>query len=123
MPDIVKENEGVLSIDYIGPMARAQKKVVVQSTMEWLGNLGQMSEAFPDVLDIPDMDKISRDTGLLSGVPIKYMNNIEEVTKLREARQKQLEEAQATARAQADGEAKEAQGKGDVALEEAGGNV
>jgi len=123
MPDIVKQNEGVLNIEYVGPMARAQKSIVVQSTMEWLGNIAQMAEVFPDALDIPNVDKISRETGTLSGVPIKYMNSIDNVTKMRKQRSEDQAQAQATANAEADGNAKEAQGKGEIALEEAGSNV
>ena len=119
MPQIVKDNEGVMNIEYVGPMARAQKKIVVQSILEWLGSIGQVAEAFPEVMDIPDMDKITRDTGILSGVPIKYMKNAGDVKKLRDQRQAKATEAAATEQAKAAGDAKKAQGDGDLAMGEA----
>ena len=120
MPNIVRDAGGVLDIEFIGPMARDQKRVVVQSTMEWLGNLGSMAETFPDVLDIPNIDKISRETGTMSGVPIKYMNAIDDVKKAREARNEAATRNAQNQAAELEGKAKEAQGKGEMALEESG---
>jgi len=120
MPDIVKEHEGVLNIEYTGPMARAQKRQVAMATQEWLSGIGQMGEVFPEAMDIPNVDLITRDLGTLGGVPVKYMNTADDVKKGREARAESQANVQANEDARLEGEAKKAQGEGNAALEGAG---
>ena len=66
-----------LDIEYVGPLARAQKLHSVDAIQRWIASLLSMAEAFPDVLDVPDTDEIARFTAGELGVPAKLARSIE----------------------------------------------
>ena len=97
---LMQEGEVDLTMDiiYTGPLARAQKMDMATAVERYIGSLTQMAEINPEVLDIPDFDKMSRELGLLFGVPARFNKSQVDVDKIREARQKKqdvMEKAQA----------------------------
>ena len=108
MPDSVKELQGEFDIEYVGPMAKAQKAEVMQSIERWIASLASISEAFPEVMDIPDVDAIAKGLADMSGVPLKYINKEDNIKETREARKEQqkitagIENAQGAAKAAKD---------------------
>ena len=112
MPESVKAAEPELDIEYTGPLARAQRQDLVGSINNWMMTLLQQAEVNPAVLDIPDWDKIARETGDLSGVPAKLTKDQKEVDKVREARAEQQEQERMLAMAQQGGEAMTKLGQG-----------
>jgi hypothetical protein len=79
--------------------------------------LTQMAQINPDVLDIPNWDKMVKGNADMLGVPAKYMQTdaaIKAQRDQREAQQQQMMEAQ---QAQMEGEAMKAVGEGEQAME------
>ena len=118
-PQIVIDLQAEYDAVYIGPLARAQRMQVVESINQFVASMAQISEVFPDVLDIPDMDAVSREVARLSGVPSKLIKDKNQVKRTRDERAKKQAAAQAAAQAQAQGQATEALGKGAKAMNEA----
>lgn len=116
IPDVVKDAKGELDVEYVGPLARAQRQEVVQSTNTWVASVAQLIELWPELRDIPNMDMIGRDTAKMAGLPAKYLNSDAEVKKIRKQRQEEEAKIRETMQAQAEGEAMEAQGKGAAQL-------
>ncbi len=116
VPDVVREAQGEMDIEYIGPLPRAQRNEVVQSTNQWLANIAALVEVAPEVLDIPDFDMIARDTAKMSGLPAKYLKPQDEVQEKRDEREKLQQQAQQTALLKEQGDAMKAQGEGEAAM-------
>lgn len=119
MPQIVTDMQGKLDIEYTGPLPRAQRQELVQTTNQWLANTAGLAEVHPEILDIPDFDMIARDTASLSGLPAKYLKSKNDVARTRKQREEQQAEIAKNANMREEGEALEAQGKGEMAMDEA----
>lgn len=123
IPDVVKEMRGELDVEYIGPLPRAQRQEVVQATNAWIGSIAGLIEIFPKMRDIPNMDKIARETAKMSGLPAKFLNSNAEVKKIRKDREEKEKQMMEAEQARLQGEAMEAQGKGAKAMEESSAPV
>lgn len=76
------------SVRYISPLARAQKLEEV-SAIERLGaNIAQLAQIDPQVMDLVDTDAATRVVAEALGVPMKVLRSTDDVTQLREQRQK-----------------------------------
>lgn len=84
--------DDIYAVEYTGPFARAQKIDTARSAMEWLAYLAQVAELYPEALDIPDIDNISRGLAKLTSVPIEFIKN---ETKVKTERKKRQEQQQA----------------------------
>lgn len=123
MPDVVKEAKGELDVEYIGPLPRAQRQEVVQATNAWLGGIASLVEIFPEVKDLPDVDKIGRETAKMSGLPSKFLRSDAAVKKIRDGRAEQEKAMIEAETGKLQGESMEAQGKGAKVLQEAQSSV
>ena len=119
VPDVVKQAQGQMNVEYTGPLPRAQRMEVVRATQEWLMTLGNMAEVFPEMLDSVNPDAVARRMARLMSVPAAMMRTDEQVIQLREARAEQQQKEQELMEAQAEGEAMQAQGKGEQELRDA----
>lgn len=116
MPEILLESGGTTEIDYVGPLSRAQKSDVATSVERWIGNLINMAEAEPEVLDIPNFDGIAKGLADMYAVPASMRSSKEQIaTKREERKQQQAQMAQAQ-QAQMEGDAMKAQGEGQAAI-------
>lgn len=120
-PDIVKENASELDIEYIGPMARAQKQADVMGMERWIGSLAQLAEVKPEILDLADFDAWGRELAKSYGVPAKAMNSNEDIEEIRTQRAQQQAMAQEAAMMQEAGAGMKAVGEGAQAMEGGGG--
>jgi hypothetical protein len=93
-PEVLEGME--LDIQYVGPLARAQRMGEFNAMQKWIESLVPVASIRPEILDIPDWDKIVKDGGRLLSVNEKYIHNDEELEDIREARRQQAEEAQTT---------------------------
>lgn len=118
VPQIVKDLQGEMDIEYVGPLPRAQRQEVVQATNAWLGMVAGLLEVFPELRDLPDIDRIGRETAKMSGLPAKYLHSAAKVKQIRKDRDAQEKEMRQTVMDKEQGEAMEAQGKGAQALTE-----
>ncbi len=104
-PQVVRERQAEYQVEYVGPLARAQKNETARNTAGWLGQIGSVAETYPDALDIPDWDKALRSIGQNSGVPMEYMVSEGEIQKKRKARQQRMEKQEKIQNMQAMGDA------------------
>jgi len=120
-PEIVKEMGAEYDIQYIGPLPRAQRMQIVESINQFVGNMAAVSEVFPQVLDIPDMDEIAREVARLSGVPAKLIRDEKAVKDERDRKAEDKARMQAAMQAEAEGTALKAVGEGAQSMNEATG--
>ena len=76
-----------------------------------------MSQAIPDILDVPDSDAIARELANDRGVPAKLMKSEREVQTVRQQREEMMQAQQQLELAQQAGDAMQATGEGAAALE------
>lgn len=107
----VLNNESDLDIQYVGPLARAQKSDVAASTERWLGMVAQMAEIKPEVLEFPDWELIVRDHANVLNVPAKYMKSASKIAADRKKQQQAQSQMMALEQAKMAGEAGESLGK------------
>jgi hypothetical protein len=84
-------------IEYISPLARAQKLDQMKSINSFIALIGQIAVVKPDVLDNMNEDEVVKDIQQLYGVNPKYVRDPADVEKIRQAKA----EAQAQANQQA----------------------
>lgn len=83
-----------IDVDYVGPLAKAQKQSEAKVIREWLATVMEVADVKPEVLDVPDFDAITKEFGRTLGVPEKFMRKIAEIKKIRDARAQMDREAQ-----------------------------
>lgn len=82
-----------LEIDYLGPLALAQKKIFrIQGVMQGLEVLKPIAEMFPEVVDKVDPDVIAEEILDGTGFPAKAIRRDDVVNKIRTARAARLEQ-------------------------------
>jgi len=85
-------------IEFISPLAKAQRNNELQSINAVLSTAGQMSQVTPEVIDNIDPDVTIREVGDVSGATTRIFRTPEKVQEIREARlqaQQQQEEVAA----------------------------
>lgn len=68
-PQIVKDLEAEMDIEYVGPMYRAQRMGEVQATQQWVGFLGSLEAVQPGVLDSVNFEGVANMSARALGVP------------------------------------------------------
>jgi hypothetical protein len=86
-------------VEYISPMARAQKQAESQGIIQATGFLGQAAQAKPDIMDILDWDGSGRTVLENYGVPTKLIIDPKVVEQIRAARAQQAKKQQVAAMA------------------------
>jgi hypothetical protein len=99
-PELVGE-DGRLKyrVEYISPLAKAQKLSESQGIIQATGFLGQVAAANPEILDILDWDEAGRLVLENYGVPIKLIRDQDMVGQLRQMRAQAQQQQQAAAMA------------------------
>lgn len=91
-PDIVLEAGSPIDIDYVGPLAQAQKKYFQTSGIrQTLGTIMEFFPMMPDMIDNFDSDGIAREVADANAMPAKLIRSKEDVADMREARAEQEE--------------------------------
>jgi len=80
-------------IEYISPLAKAQKAYENQSYQQFLGIMREIAEMAPEVLDIIKIDEIGREYADIQGISPKVLRDDDEVQRIRSERA-ELQEAQ-----------------------------
>lgn len=75
-----------IDIEYVSPLARAQKAGDIEAINRWLGLLASVRESFPEMMDHADTDEIPQVLAELMGVPAKAVRGMDQVEKLRRER-------------------------------------
>ena len=95
-PDILREfGGGSLEVDYLGPLAQAQKVMFeTQGIKASLETGMQIANMFPEALDVLDGDEMMREIFKANRAPAAVMRSPEKVQGLRQMRQQQTQNQQ-----------------------------
>lgn len=85
-PPVVTERQAQIDIEFIGPMARAQKMDKVTNIERWVANLAQLAEVLPDILDNVDSDAAATETAHYLSVPPEVVRTKAAKLKIRKDR-------------------------------------
>lgn len=119
LPPMVAEAVNAnLKIDYLGTLAKSQKMEAAASIDRWMGTTVALSEAYPQVRDIPNVDEVARYQAENEGVPTFLLNSRVEVKRNRLANARKAAQAEAIAMTQAQGDAAQSVGAGAKAIKE-----
>jgi len=91
-PDEIKGAN--VRFEYTSPVQRAREQIQAAAAARSAEVLVPYIQADPSVMDNFDGDQISRDVGLASGMPPKWLRTIESRNSVREQRQQQIEQQQ-----------------------------
>ena len=111
VPQIVQERGWELDIDYLGPLAKAQRYGDAQAIERVIGTATAMKETFPGITDNIDADEAIRELGEVSGAPAKIWKSKADVARVRKVRAEEIAQQQELATAQQAGEAGQSIGK------------
>lgn len=117
LPESLASGAG-LKIDYLGTLAKSQKMEAAASVDRWLGTTVALSEAFPSIRDIPNIDAIVREQAENEGVPTRLLNSTAVVKKNRQAQERKMAEQEQLMMLNAEGEAAQSIGKGTLAMKQ-----
>lgn len=93
LPAPPKELQGMdLNVEYISMLAQAQKMVGTTSIEQYLRFIGSVASVSPDVVDNIDTDAAAYEYGEMLGVPASIVRSFEEVSQIRDAKQKVAQE-------------------------------
>jgi hypothetical protein len=107
-PEFIANND--VEIEYVSPLAKAQRFGDIQSATRLFEILAPLSQINPGVFDYVDMDGLAKHIIRILGVPASVVKSDQEVDQ--ERRQRQDQEAQAAEQQQI---ANQAQAMGDAA--------
>jgi len=80
------QNQGSLIVEYVSPLARAQKNSEIGSINNTILLVGQLATGNPQVLDKIDFDKTVDEIALLEGINPSLIRDASEVEEIRKAR-------------------------------------
>lgn len=107
-PDILIRSGADIKVTYVSPIAQAQRLADAQSMLQFLGDLGQMAQVSPDVLDVVDFDAAAYEMADIRGIPEKIQRSPEDIQAIREQRAQQAQAQQQLQLLQQAGEAGQA---------------
>ncbi len=122
-PDEARSEEGTIDIEYTGPLAKSQRMAEVESMERWVNNITALSEIYPEVRDLVDIDDYGRELADTLGTPSKVVRDVASVKKIRDARKAAQDEERQAAMAQQTGMAGKAIGEGVTALKQGMGDA
>lgn len=93
MPDILREREGEVDIEYVSPLNRAQRAEEGVAIMRTLESVTPLAQIDPSVMMIFKPEEIARELSEINGVPARILRSPEEVEAMK-AEQQQAMQAQ-----------------------------
>jgi hypothetical protein len=100
-PAVLMESDANLDIEYVSPLARAQRMEEVYAVDRWFQQLAMMAQVSPEVMDVVDFESVGRLLAKRMGVPAEAMRGEDEIEKMKIERQQAQEQAQQMAMQQA----------------------
>jgi hypothetical protein len=85
-------SQGEVDIEYVSPMAKAQRSSDVQSAMQLFGFLQPLMQIDPSVIDYLDIDGLSEHIIKVTNVPATVVRGKSEVEELRQQRASQQQQ-------------------------------
>ena len=99
-PPEVFESDGQVDIDFLNPIALAQRGTEAESVTLAINDLAPLAQTFPQMFDRLDPDKLAAGILDIRGVPAKFQRSDREMAVVRAERQKQDQQANALAQAE-----------------------
>lgn len=118
-PESLKNIEFEVDIEYVGAMATAQKAQLANDMVQWASDMGALAQLYPDMKYVINDDQLAREVARLKNIPEKVINGEDVAKQMKQDDQELIAKQQQVAEAQQEGEAMQAQGKGEQALAEA----
>ena len=84
MPEILLTMNGDFDVDYVGPMARAQKADEIGMINQWLGMMAEMGQVFPEMNLLPDPQAAGRELAKVMNIPATIVRSETEVDEIME---------------------------------------
>ena len=112
-----------VDIEYIGPMARAQKSDSISMITQWASMMGEMSQIYPETAMLVDGEKMGRELATAMNIPATIIRSAEEIKEIADAQQQAALEERQLQMAMGQGEAASALGAGAKNLSDAGMSV
>ena len=81
-------------IEYISPLARAQKAFENNSMQQFIGVVAEMMQMSPEAVDVVNIDKVIREYGKIQDIPPSLLRSDGEVEQIRQERQQQAQQMQ-----------------------------
>jgi len=91
---------GAIDVNYVGPLARAQRSSEVQVTQQWLEIVAGIAQLDPQVLDNVNADAITHEMGQWLNVPTKFLLDQKQVDGIRKQRAERAQAEQKAAQQQ-----------------------
>ena len=117
VPDVLAEVAADMDIEYLGPLARAQKSDTVQAIERFVGNVANLAQIEPNVLDLVDFDAAVIEAHGALNIPANLLRSEQEVVEMRKAKAKAQAQQNQMAQMQQSGEALQAVGDGAASLQ------
>ena len=96
-PTALMEGGNKLDVEYVSPLARAQRMEEVFAVERWFTQLIQMAQADPTVLDVVDFRRVGKMLAKRMGVPADAMKSDEEMEQIQAQREQAAQAQQAMA--------------------------
>lgn len=109
--EVIEQSGGRLTIQFIGPIARARKQADAAAIDNFLNRVLMLAQARPDALRTLDIDEIVRQISRVEGVSQSVFKSAAQLKKEMEAQQQQAAQEQALVHAKVAGEAATAIGQ------------
>lgn len=111
IPGSVKD-KAAIEIEYVSPLASAQKAVTLQNLESFLFSIAQMAGIDPEVLDLVDWDEAGKEIANIQSITPKILRKKTDIDERRQVRREAQAQANALQMAAMGGEALERTGKG-----------
>jgi hypothetical protein len=104
IPDELLELTGGLDIEFISPLAMAQKRVGIDNINMFLSMMGNAAQFDPTMMDNVNGDMIVKEYHDMTGAPVTILRSDQEIQQIREQRAAKQKEEEDRARALAEAE-------------------
>ena len=91
MPRALQQAQGEYKTTFNSPLMRLMKLREVMQTEQWVAGLLAIGELRPEVLELPDYEKIARESASARGVPASFVVDKDVLAKSRAAKEKQAQ--------------------------------
>ena len=117
VPGIIAGLDMDTEIEYIGAMAQAQKSQLSNDMILWAQQMGELAAVFPDLQFLVNPDALGREIARLKSIPEKVINGKDAAATKKAEMEKVTAQQQLLAQAQAEGQAMQAMGEGQQAMQ------
>ncbi len=121
MPEILQDVPSTeMDIEYIGPMGRAQKADMLGAMSQWMRDMAELGELYPELRMLPDAQAYGREMAKAANVPATIVRSQDEVDEMVNQEKQAALQQQQLEQAGMQGQAMQAMGDGAQSLQDAG---